>query len=399
MPDLLVKNRRQATRNLKRSLSTFAKIAIPAAILSWLLYREWDAIYNLLTGPKDRGLLFLSFACLLAATCLSFVRWFFLVIALDLPFTLRDALRLGFLGYLFNFVGPGATGGDLFKAWFLARNQTERRPEAVATILLDRVLGVYSLMVVATIAIMVVGTDKLAGLGAFLNLVILTAVGMTCVFTLLLMPAKFTDWLFNPLSRMPFIGKVFTRVRAALKLYRSRRLWLVGITAMSIGIHFLVAITMHLSDRAVYAVTPKFSEHAVISPLASATGVAPVPGGMGTYELAVDYLYGQIPESRRRVPASDATTEANALESGAFQAGIAAGPTSSESSTIASADQQAGPQLEEGQGFAVAIMYRLMTILIACVGAIYYMLGRDEISRASVALQEQAGSESDTNDV
>ena len=51
--------------------------------------------------------------------------------ALGIPFTLRNAFRLGFMGYLLNFVGPGAVGGDLFKAYFVASDQKSRRAEAV----------------------------------------------------------------------------------------------------------------------------------------------------------------------------------------------------------------------------------------------------------------------------
>ena len=50
---------------------------------------------------------------------LTFIRWYYLVRALDLPFTLREALRLGFLGYLFNLMPMGIVGGDLLKAVML----------------------------------------------------------------------------------------------------------------------------------------------------------------------------------------------------------------------------------------------------------------------------------------
>ncbi len=57
------------------------------------------------------------------AVSLTFVRWYLLVRALGLHFRLLDAFRLGFLGYLFNFVSVGSVGGDLFKAIFIAREQ------------------------------------------------------------------------------------------------------------------------------------------------------------------------------------------------------------------------------------------------------------------------------------
>ena len=64
--------------------------------------------------------------CAALATCfvavlLTMVRWYFLVRTLNVPLTWRDAFRLGFLGYLFNFISPGSVGGDLFKVVYLAK--------------------------------------------------------------------------------------------------------------------------------------------------------------------------------------------------------------------------------------------------------------------------------------
>lgn len=82
------------------------------------------------------------------AILLTFLRWFCLVAALRFQFTIRDAMRLGFIGYLFNFVAPGSVGGDLVKAALLAKEQPDRRATAVATVLLDRILGMLALFMI-----------------------------------------------------------------------------------------------------------------------------------------------------------------------------------------------------------------------------------------------------------
>lgn len=328
-------------------------------ILGWLLTREWDAIQALWYRPKNPFLLFASFACLTSATCLSFTRWFLLVRALNIPFKLRDAFRLGFIGYLFNFVGPGGNGGDLFKAWFVAREQQARRPEAIATILLDRAVGLYALLVVATISIFVVDTKDLLELHRFLQLVTWITCCVTAFIALLLLPAKYTDWLLNPLARLAVVGPVFTRVRAALQLYRRRRIWLFAIGVISITIHVLVGFSMHFADRAVHPVTPRIQEHLIISPLATTASAAPVPGGLGTYEFAMDYLYDKLPKQR-------------------FVKGSKV------------------PTIGKGQGLAVAIIYRLMTILIAAVGVLYYLMYRNMLEDAPWKRQRNRTTEAQT---
>ncbi len=73
------------------------------------------------------------------------VRWYFLVRALDLPFTLGGALRVGLLGIFYSTVLPGSVGGDIVKAAVLARGQS-RRTAAVATVLMDRAIALWGLV-------------------------------------------------------------------------------------------------------------------------------------------------------------------------------------------------------------------------------------------------------------
>jgi hypothetical protein len=72
-------------------------------------------------------------------------RWHVLVRAQDLPITLLGTVRIGLLGFFFNTFLPGSVGGDLVKAAAVAREQS-RRTAAVATVIMDRVIGLWSLI-------------------------------------------------------------------------------------------------------------------------------------------------------------------------------------------------------------------------------------------------------------
>ena len=328
---------------MKHRVAMAAKFLVPIAILAWLFWTEWDAISRMASRPKDWRLLLVCLATLLTAVLLTFGRWYLLVRALEIPFTVRDALRLSFLGYLFNFVGPSSVGGDLIKVYFVAKDHREHRGEVIATILLDRCLGMFSLMLVATIALQVVDLDRIETLGQLSNAVtFVCAVGAAGIIALLL-PSRFTDWLFDPMSRLRLVGPFVRRVRSALALYRSRWHWLLAILAMGVAAHALLAVTIHFADRAVHPVTPRLTEHFVISPLAMVATAAPVPGGLGTYEFAMNFLYEKLPSQT----------------------------------------------MEEGQGFSVAVLYRLLTIVIAAIGVVYYWLNRSEISQAVSALETE----------
>ena len=146
--------RRNPGLTLKRYLITFLKFALPLAIIAWLLASvPADQYQQFKSRPKNWPLLLAALVVVFCAVSLTFVRWYLLVRALGLRFRLLDAFRLGFLGYLFNFVSVGSVGGDLFKAFFIAREQPGRRAEAVATVLVDRVVGVYALVLLTSAVI------------------------------------------------------------------------------------------------------------------------------------------------------------------------------------------------------------------------------------------------------
>lgn len=326
---------------MKRHIASLAKLCVALAILAWLVRKESDAISQLVARPKDLRLLCVSFCCLLAATLLSFVRWFLLVRALEIPFSLREAIRWGFLGYLFNFIGPTSVGGDLIKAYFVARDQVERRGEAIATILIDRLVGLLSLLVVAAATILITGFSRVPELARFLQLVVAVAAVGTAGFAVVLSPCS--DALMSPLVRLPFLGSVLERIRRGLALYRRRRLQLVGIGCISIAVHFLVAVAMHFTDRSVHPMTPTLAEHLIISTFASVAGAAPLPGGLGSYEFAMDYLFQQIPSEA----------------------------------------------VERGQGLSVAMIQRMLTIAIALLGVIYYGINRKVIGDALSTIEAE----------
>jgi Na+/phosphate symporter len=148
----------------RRSLLLLAKFALAALILGYLLMqvRQSEGMSRLVNEPKDWTLLAAGFGCTFAAITLSFVRWRMLVTALGIDFPLSDALRLGSLGFMLNFVTLGTLGGDLFKAVFIARDRPGQRTEAVATVVADRLLGLITMMVLASVGIVAADLLRIA---------------------------------------------------------------------------------------------------------------------------------------------------------------------------------------------------------------------------------------------
>ncbi len=78
-------------------------------------------------------------------------RWWLLMRARGIDCTLGKSFRLTMVGSFFNYCMPGTTGGDLVKAYYAARN-SDRRADAVMTVIFDRITGLLGLVVLGGVA-------------------------------------------------------------------------------------------------------------------------------------------------------------------------------------------------------------------------------------------------------
>lgn len=309
---------------------------IPLGIVAYLLYdaAQQDALYQLWNGPKDWRLLGLAFLFFLAAQLVAIVRWYWLVRSLDIPFTWNAALRLGILGYLLTFISLGAVGGDLLRAFFVAREQPTRRAAAAATVIVDRILGLYSLFLVATVAILFTNTwDKSTSLGLdVLCQSVFACLGIGTVCLLLVMSGVGAR-LESQVERIPRIGKIIRPMFLAVEAYRRNWKAVFLSILLGIGAQFLLACTIRTTALAILTDPPSLVDHLIIVPLAMLTAILPLPGqGLGAFEWVLEMLYRKI---------SGTTT---------------------------------------GQGLLVAFGYRLITIATALVSAIVYVGNRKEVA-------------------
>ena len=326
---------------------TIAKYSISLGIISFLLYRATtgehaDSFNAIWTDRADwnKPYLMLSLLIALSGLSLTFIRWFFLVRALEIPFQLRDSFRLGFIGYFSNFLSLGVLGGDAIKAVFISREQPERRPEAVSSIVLDRVMGLYSLTVVCAFA-GVLGTRyssapssaeatvDLARI-AEVSLGISVVAGVIGVL-LVLIPRLTGEAMQDRVKIMPLAGPVLGKVLRAVNIYRGRPGMLLGLIGLTIVVHCLFAASVFVMAAGLQVEHPDFVQHLVISPMSNLAGSIPLPGGIGAFETMFELLY-------------------------------------------------VGAGIPVGNGLATALGFRVVTIIIALIGIVYYLRSKRELA-------------------
>jgi uncharacterized membrane protein YbhN (UPF0104 family) len=106
----------------------------------WGFYNIWRHM--------DVVLFFLFSLLFFAEVVLSAFRFKWLLAAQSIGITVATALKINFIGYFFNNFLPGSTGGDLVRAFYIAR-EAEQKTRAVMAVIMDRIVGLWALVLLA----------------------------------------------------------------------------------------------------------------------------------------------------------------------------------------------------------------------------------------------------------
>lgn len=285
---------------MKRWLLHSIKIALAFGILAFLFWRTFEnnpEVYGQLQSEaKDWPRLALACLILLGCSLVSFFRWYLLVRVLGLSLSLWTAIKLGFVGYFFNFFSLGVVGGDIFKAALLAKTQAKHRTEAVLSVVVDRCVGFYTLLLLASLSILFWG-------GVFLSFpkqqdplgwlfVVTLSAFLFATLGLCFSQPLWQGWLGQKISTVPKIGTFLGRVHSALGTYFRYKKTLGLALLLTLGSQAATAFAFWLIATGLPGSAPSLSQFLVIVPLSLVAAAVPLPmGGLGALEAMLAYLY------------------------------------------------------------------------------------------------------------
>ncbi|MEM6655337.1 MAG: lysylphosphatidylglycerol synthase transmembrane domain-containing protein [Planctomycetota bacterium] len=282
---------------LRSRYVTLLKGGVGALLIGLLIWqaRRNDAFAQLAGGETDWRLLLLGFGVTCAAVVLTFVRWRMVAAAAGIELSIGEAIRFGALGYALTFVGPGAVGGDLYKAVAVARVRGGQRAAAAATVLVDRVLGLVAMLLTATVAIAAfVATDRMPGGAAWLvcQTTVVTTVVAAVGVVLLFVSAPLGDRVAGWLERTEFGGRAVAPVFRSWKQYQQRPDLLAAATGVSLLVDVLLVVSFYCVAAALPLSAPTLVEHFFVVPIYLISAALPItPGGVGVREGVADLMY------------------------------------------------------------------------------------------------------------
>ncbi|MFQ5576736.1 MAG: lysylphosphatidylglycerol synthase transmembrane domain-containing protein [Anaerolineae bacterium] len=215
-------------------------------------------------------------------------RWHILLDALRVRVPFTELLQIYFIGFLFNNLLPSGLGGDAIRMMELNRH-SERAGDAVSSVLVDRMLGVFGSLSLALAALAFRWRAVPAQIAV---LSILLFAGLTGVGLALI-----NQSLYHALRRIPLIRRL-TGIRFAGELFRSFQTYNLPTLGRSYTFSLLLSlclIGMNMSIGRALGASISAVHFLVFVPLASLVLILPISfAGLGVREGAYVYLFGQV---------------------------------------------------------------------------------------------------------
>jgi hypothetical protein len=279
-------------------------------------------LLRLLSRARWRLFLIAAIPLLITYTVNAY-RWLLLSHALSLSLDFGRALRLSFIGLFFNNVVPGATGGDLVRAYYVARSEVQRT-ESVVAVLMDRIVGLTAMAFQAgVVALFFWPRTELRSLNVGI---------LSLVAGILIGAAIFYSKRGRRLLRLDRIGRrlplqrIIEEVDGAFFAFRYRKKTVAAAFLLSFLSQGFFIFSQYVVGRSL-GVRCHLSTYLLVIPMASIVSSVPLlPGGWGLGDAAYVYLFGLT--------------------------GLAKAPA-----------------------LAIGILYRLLTMGLSLIGALLLMLG------------------------
>ncbi len=239
----------------------------------------------------------LAMACILGMYLCGIKRWQILLRAQSIQVGFFEAMRLTFIGFFFNNVVPGMTGGDVVKAVMIARAHKGRGPDAVSTVIVDRVIGLLVLAAIAAV-VLLFALDTYGTIAQWVFLMLAFAGAMICLF--LSRRVRRALRIDRLLKRLP-AADALQRLDDAFMLYRSKHKKMAACVGLSVIAHiFNIASVYCLGvglgvDEAGGLQAPEILTYMVVVPIIMIVAAVPLlPGGWGVGEFAFGYFFRSV---------------------------------------------------------------------------------------------------------
>ncbi len=221
------------------SAGRLLRLLVAVALTAYVLYRSDPAAVLRAATGADLSLVLVAVLLALVDRALMAYRWIALLCIVE-PADRPPLPRLLEIFFVSTFLGtflPASVGGDAVRAYSLSRDRVTGS-EAIASVFMDRMLGVASLLILAVVSVAL--ARELAANVAVLLALAVTAVA--CAVTLALIFSQRTGAYGGMMARLvpvAFVQRMADGIVAAVQRYRSFHGRLASVLVASVAVQVL----------------------------------------------------------------------------------------------------------------------------------------------------------------
>jgi glycosyltransferase 2 family protein len=294
----------------KSAAVRWLKLLVSGVLLGFLVYRATgnETLVDLWGQPKRWDWLLLALAMVATGYTISFLRWWVLTSSIGLQMSMTEAIRWGMISLPFQLVSFGVAGGDLLRIYYLCQHHPDRKTHVATTVVLDRAIGLAVMFATVAAVGLLINWQNLTAADARRTVALSWVWWMAVAVTVTMLGLAFALWQKDfaewhgwvvagiPSQRGQVIGRNLLQL---LPLYRARPASLVLTVLLSFANVVCLSGSVACVARSLTAAIPGFSDHLLITPISLIAGAAPLPGGLGSQELVMSWLYAAFSTEQR----------------------------------------------------------------------------------------------------
>jgi uncharacterized protein (TIRG00374 family) len=256
--------------------------------------QQWHLAWS--KGPQDLwrtlyqvhpGALLFSVFLVGLAIWLGVVRWRLVLAAQGLELSLTRAMRISLVAQFFNAFLLGSTGGDLIKAYYAARETHHKKTEAVTTVFVDRLLGLWAMLFFAGVMMLpnwqMISQNKEFAVPALVILAMLVALTIVLSMAFWGGVSKRFPRARDYLRRLPK-GDVLERSLDSCRQFGKDKIFLLKAIVISLGLNIIWVVQISTLGGGLDLSIP-FTALLVIVPIILCISSLPItPNGLGVRE-------------------------------------------------------------------------------------------------------------------
>lgn len=270
---------------LSGRLSFALRVVVSLGLIAFMLSRL--DLANMLGFIKRADVLFvfLTLAAVFIDRALMITRWIQLVEALDVHVARWRMVKIFFLSTFFGSFLPSGVGGEAVRAVSFSR-LTERGVESVASVVMDRLLGLLSMLLTGLLSLSFF--YSVYPHPVLLALVVAGSIGLASGLALALSRRVHAKILASGQENW------WTKAARAMGRYRARLLTLGLVLLLSVGVQLLRVLQAYLLSEAMGLGTPAIYFLCFIPPILIVTMLPISIGGWGTTNVAYVALFSRV---------------------------------------------------------------------------------------------------------